>query len=66
MAETTSTISKKEAALEVLTISLTRVVAELYKAIKATFATKEDLQAATGASPEPATSATEMWNDFNY
>ena len=30
-----------------------------------TFATKGELQAATGATPEPTSSATSMWNNFN-
>ena len=56
---------KKEAAQELLTASLTNVSAELYKAIKARFATKDELQAATGASPEPTSSATQMWNNHS-
>ena len=43
--------------------SFTNVVKELYKSISAKFATKDELQAATGASPEPTSSATSMWNN---
>lgn len=53
----------KEAVLEMLTVSLTNVVTELYKRISATFATKDELQAATGATPEPTNTATSMWNN---
>lgn len=60
MAETKT---KKEAALEMLKGSFTNVVKELYKSISAKFATKDELQAATGASPEPTSSATSMWNN---
>ncbi len=57
------TKTKKEAVLEVLTVSLSNVVTALYKRISATFATKDELQAATGATPEPINTATSMWNN---
>lgn len=62
MAETKT---KKEAALEMLTGSLTNVAKELYKSISAKFATKDELQAATGATPEPTNTAKSMWNNHS-
>lgn len=41
--------------------SLGNVVGELWKAVSARFATKQE----TGTDYEPVSSATQMWNNFN-